>query len=276
MQKEILDKLHTLEVEILDEIVRICKKNNLNYFLIGGTLLGAKRHKGFIPWDDDLDIAMSRNDYEKFIKIADTELKDRYILDFYKTNKKYWLSFAKVRIKNTIYEEKDLKNYCTEKGIWVDIFPLDSAKKENSLILNIQWKIIKNLKILVSNKLSVNKENKKTKKFIEKLTNIHIAIALMNYFMKMQNNNKNKYFVNFGSQYGIKKQTHLKEKYFPTTELEFEGKKYSVPNDYDYVLTKIYGKDYMKLPPIEKRVTHNPIKIKFEDGQEVVFNEGDK
>ena len=97
MEKKHLIKLHQSEIKILDEIVRICDKYNLQYFLIGGTLLGAVRHKGFIPWDDDLDIAMPRNDYEKFISISKNELKDDFILDDISTNEQYWQIFAKVR-----------------------------------------------------------------------------------------------------------------------------------------------------------------------------------
>ena len=87
MEASVLKKLHDEEVKILDEIVRICSKNNLEYFLIGGTLLGAIRHKGFIPWDDDLDIAMPREDYEKFLKIAEQELEEPYKLEYYKNRK---------------------------------------------------------------------------------------------------------------------------------------------------------------------------------------------
>ena len=82
MEASVLKKLHSEEVKILDEIVRICKKNNIEYFLIGGTLLGAIRHKGFIPWDDDLDIAMPREDYEKFLKTAEKELQEPYKLEY--------------------------------------------------------------------------------------------------------------------------------------------------------------------------------------------------
>jgi len=91
--------------------------------------------------------------------------------------------------------------------------------------------------------------------------------------MEFSNKETNQYFINLGSQYKIIKQTHLKEKYYPAAELEFEEKKYKVPRDYDYVLKKIYGYDYMKLPPMNKRITHVPVKIVFSDGEEVTFDE---
>ncbi len=273
MKKEILNKLHKTQVEILDEIVKICRKNEINYFLIGGTLLGAKRHKGFIPWDDDLDIAMPRKDYEKFLKIAKQEINnDRFIIDDCKGNKKYWQPFAKVRMKNTIYQERFVKESEIENGIWVDIFPLDNTKKENSSTLKLQWKIILSLRKLTLNKVN-SKEKNIFKTILALITNANLNARLTTIIMKMQNKGESKYFMNFGSQYGIKKQVHPKDKYLPAKELEFEGKRYNVPNDYEYVLKKIYGNNYMELPPEEKRVTHNPMKIKFEDGEEYKFEQ---
>jgi len=124
-----LKRLQNIEYEILQEIVRICEKNNLSYFLIGGTLLGAVRHKGFIPWDDDLDIAIPRKDYEKFLKICQTQLNSDYFLHCNKTDPDYWLPFAKVRKKNTLFDEKSITSIETHKGIYNDVFPLDNAKK---------------------------------------------------------------------------------------------------------------------------------------------------
>jgi lipopolysaccharide cholinephosphotransferase len=99
MDSLMLNKLHSIQVEILDEIVRICDSYNLDYFLIGGTLLGAIRHKGFIPWDDDLDIVMPRYDYDKFIALCDLEMNNKYILDSFENNSGYCLPFIKIRKK---------------------------------------------------------------------------------------------------------------------------------------------------------------------------------
>ena len=277
MQSSILKKLHSSEVKILDEIVRVCNENNLQYFLIGGTLLGAVRHKGFIPWDDDLDIAMPREDYEKFLQIANSCLKKDFVLDYINENPDYWLVFAKVRIKNSLMEVSNvLEEYPGEKGIWVDIFPLDSIANENSFTFKIRGTIIQKLKaiyIMKSKYALTDSERLRNLLPLFKKISMQKMNNIITKMMIAKNKPQNIYIVNYGSQYGIKKQTHLKEKYFPAAEVEFEGKMYKAPRDYDYVLKKIYGDNYMELPPIEKRVTHNPIKIKFEDGEEYTFDE---
>lgn len=276
MEERIIKKIHNTEIEILNEIDRICKENEIRYFLIGGTLLGAVRHKGFIPWDDDLDIAMPREDYDKFTKIANKELSEKYIFDSIKNNKLYWLPFAKIRIKNTILEEKVMKSYKGNKGIWVDIFPLDNAKNQVSLVQTLKYKGIVILRYIISQKMDILENKTILKKVINKLSKIfpiYFLTGLVEKIMMSNFNKKSDYFINYGSQYGIKKQTHLKSKYLPAIDIEFEGKMYKAPNDCNYVLTKIYGDNYMQLPPVEKRVTHNPIRIKFEDGEEIKFEE---
>ena len=96
----VLQSLQKVEIEILDEIDRICRMNNINYCLVGGTLLGAVRHGGFIPWDDDVDVAMPRNDYERFMDVCKSELSDDFYLHSIKTDKTYWYPFIKIRKKH--------------------------------------------------------------------------------------------------------------------------------------------------------------------------------
>lgn len=277
MEKKLLDKIHNNHISILDEFVKICEKYNLTYFLVGGTLLGAVRHKGFIPWDDDLDVGMPREDYELFVKKYYKELSSKFELDVHNYNELYWLPFAKIRKKNTTYIESLAKSYKGDQGIWIDIFPFDSIS--NIKHAKFQKKATKALRLEMENRQNIINN-------IQLWKRIFLKIALIMYnsntkignlqckIMKLQNKQKNtKYFANFGSQYKIEKQIHLKEKYYPLKKLEFEGKQYNVPNDSDYVLKKIYGENYMELPPIEKRITHNPLKIVFEDGEEVEYNE---
>ena len=275
MKQELLKEVQTLELEILDEIVNICNKYNINYFFIAGTLIGAVRHKRFIPWDDDLDIAMFRNDYDRFIEVAQKELSDRFIIDSHDTTNYYRLA-AKVRIKNTIYMQEDLKNYQGEQGIWVDILPLDNVKKQKSILLSIQATLKSILEITIERKrkidISYKSFFKRSIAFLLSIFPCSLLIKWQTNIMKMQNNNSNQFVVNLASKYNYKKQTFKKDVWVPNTTLEFEGKEYSVPGKYDIVLKQVYG-DYMKIPPKEKQEIHNPIKIKFEDGREFAYEE---
>ena len=122
-----LPKLHNCQLIIAREIKRICDENNIKYFIIAGTLLGAVRHGGFIPWDDDMDIGMLREDYEKFLEIAKKDLGDDFFLQTPETDKSYGLNFAKVLLKGTVLMEESTASNNAKKGIFVDIFPFDVA-----------------------------------------------------------------------------------------------------------------------------------------------------
>lgn len=289
MENVVLDKVHKSILKIMDEIVRICDKHNIEYFLVGGTLLGAIRHKGFIPWDDDLDIGMFRSEYLRFIEVCKYELSNDFVLDCSEVNSKYFLPFAKLRLKNTIYLEPGIENYQGPQGIWVDIFPLDNSDKQMSLILRVKSFYVNRIRREILLRLNFNKKEKRLSRFDK--TNIYKSLIkfvlcwwiyilktdnltkLQQKIMQLNKNNHSQYLVNFGSRYGIKKQTMKREIYYPTNKMEFEGRLYKVPNDYEYIVKRLYGEKYMELPPIEQRVTHNPIKIKFEDGEEINFNE---
>lgn len=134
MERELLRKVQLEQLNIAKEIDRICKKNNIKYFLDSGSMLGAVRHKGFIPWDDDLDIGMLREDYEKFNAIAPNELGDDYCWQTWNNDNQYAVPFGKVRKKGTIYLEKR-SPVLKENGIFVDILPYDFAPEDP-----IAWK----------------------------------------------------------------------------------------------------------------------------------------
>lgn len=266
--KDYLRKLQLTELEILDEIVRICEKNNLRYYLIGGTLLGAIRHNGFIPWDDDLDIAMPRRDYDMFRELCKTELNENYFLhDIYSDNK-YWLLFAKVRKKNTLFEEKNISTIKGERGIYVDIFPLDNALCENSREQRIRTRIIKYLNAVIAYKRKLNLrfswKTKITSFFIYPFS-IKTLKRIQEKLMRKHNKNEaSNFYINFGSNYNTIKQTILKSYFEPASEVIFEGKKYTTLKDPVYFLKRIYGNDFMMLPPEEKRITHSPLRISFD------------
>ena len=125
-----LKELQKLEKEILEEVIKICDDNNIRYYIMGGTFLGAVRHKGFIPWDDDIDISMKRDDYEKFLKIAPDLLKEGMKLNYYEINGKDVISEYALKVE---YEKYKVKSNISKKerliNIWIDVFPLDGMPK---------------------------------------------------------------------------------------------------------------------------------------------------
>lgn len=266
---EYLQELHKTEIEILDEIVRICEDQNLDYFLTGGTLLGAVRHKGFIPWDDDLDIVMPRESFDRFIQLClEGVLDERYYLHSIQTDKEYWLIFPKIRKKNTIFDEKNISHLDVPKGIYVDVFPLDDAKEEDTCGKRFRTKLIKNISGIIYYKKKIPVLSTKQKMVYKLLAWLPIVwlTKVQNILMQWENRKNYGYFVNYGSNYNTIKQTMPKDVYYPACKLEFEGKLYRCPANWDYVLQRIYGPNYMQLPSVEKRITHKPVRISFDTG----------
>lgn len=276
--KKYVKKLQGVELEILEEIDRICKKNNIDYFLCGGSLIGAIRHKGFIPWDDDIDIAMTRKNYNKFTKACLKDLDDKYFIDNYSVNKKCWISFTKVKKKNTLFvEDKYMDCYDDTNCIWVDIFPLDGVKDEMSKFQLWQKKVFDRLYTLITIKNGSNYyQNSKVKKYVYKFLLAIIPagflIFLLEKVISFHDEDKVKYLCSFSTVYSIDKDTFDKEKLLPYEEVVFEEKKFMGVKGYDYYLKKLYG-DYMKLPPVSKRVNHDPYLVKFEDGEIIKFKD---
>lgn len=142
MDNETLRKVQLAQLEIGKEIKRVCDENGIKYFLDSGTLLGAIRHKGFIPWDDDMDMGMLREDYERFIEIAPKELKPEYFLQTWKTDKSYPYAFAKIRKKGTVFIEAVSQKTNAHNEIFVDVFPYDIYPDDETVRTKLTKKIM--------------------------------------------------------------------------------------------------------------------------------------
>ena len=263
-----LRKFQLTLVEILDEIVRLCKKHNLTYFLLAGSALGAVRHAGFIPWDDDIDIGMPREDYEKLIKIALDELDDKYFLDCYKTNKYAHLGFMKIKKNGTSAITDYSKIRRDHDGFSIDIFPIDYNQNKDSLGVSL----VAHLTRSILEVIKVRNHNISFKGMRHKiiclpfflLTNYRIQ-KIVNYLYQKDNKKEHINCAIYSNIYHYKKDIYPYDVVFPAKEVTFEGKKYYVYHDVDKYLTGLYG-DYMKLPKEENRVSHSFSKLDYQHG----------
>lgn len=273
MSDEELKKLHIYLIEIFEEFKRICQKYNLKYFSIAGTTLGAIRHKGFIPWDDDLDIGMPIEDYMIFKEIARNELKKpfRFIDALDRESSKNY--FSKIENENTTFIEEDDKEF--KKGIWIDIIPF-SGIPDNKINLYFFFK-----KLFICLRLdqyyNKNINNCKTikSKFFKMFASLLCYKKEKNYYIKkfeklMERypfyNSKNVFYA-----WKLKLSYNTTQKYtlfdsnvFKEVKLvKFENTEMNIPIGYDKYLKKCYG-DYMQIPPVEKRKIHKPYILDFE------------
>ena len=251
-----------LMVDILQDVHNLCEKYGIKYFLDAGTLIGAVRHKGFIPWDDDVDIGMPREDYNKFLEIAKKELPDHLFLQTFETDKHYdvYPVPCKVRYNNTIFLEEHAKeNHNMHNGVYIDVFPYDSLPKYN-FIYKIQrglsYNILKSFKRLRDMPEKLSFKNKLTFTFYKLVTKIFPykrREKFFNYLIKW-NDPKSKY-MGYGVDTFWSEYVYKKSDYFDLVKLEFEGKYFYGPKNYDAILTQLYG-DYMTMPKEEDRVWH--------------------
>lgn len=268
-----LAKVHKVHLEIANEVKRICDKNNIKYFLIAGTLLGAVRHRGFIPWDDDLDIGMLRNDYIRFLEIAVKDLKNKYYLETWEVASGYGLPFAKIRRNGTIYIERNSKDVDCHSGIFIDIFPFDNVPNNEvqRLIHEYRMKFYQYL-ILELCMYNISFDFKGIKGLIytllkKSVKGLSIKEIKEKYEMvsKKYNNKQTEHVVAVGGSYGYKKETIKFTWISQIDELEFEGHLFKVPKGYEKYLAYFYG-DFMTPPPIDNRYNrHGIIELKFEE-----------
>ena len=246
-------------LNILFEVDSFCRKNKIEYFLTCGTLLGAVRHKGFIPWDDDIDICMKRNDYERFCSSFCSD-KAQYEVIEISRNPKYYCASAKV-VDNRIKVHEYMHGVC-EIGAYIDVFPMD--------YLNCTYeKAAKYLetdhlyrKIGKISHFEINKRRPFYKNLIILLSRLIYPFSLRHDAIRKDNENKK--LISYeptelmANLYGAwRKKEITKAEYFSSSvEVVFEGKSLCAPIGYDNYLRDLYG-DYMELPPPEKRVSHH-------------------
>jgi lipopolysaccharide cholinephosphotransferase len=245
-ESTILRKAQMRMLEILIEVDKICKKYDIPYWLDGGTLLGAMRHGGFIPWDDDLDIAMLRKDYDKLRIILPKELPAKFVFEDWKTNKNFTMKHAKVRDTNSYYEDPDWHGKDCLHGIYIDIFPKEKAIS-NKWRKRIDFFYGRVFRRLHGFNESRNEFCIACLMWLPSYCIASISQCFSNLFGKN----------NLGQPFGGITLYHIckKSTIFPLKEMLFENHTFPVPNDAHQYLTYQYG-NYMQIPPEEKRKMH--------------------
>ena len=252
-----LRNLQLLELEMLVEIDRICRKHHIDYSLDGGTLLGAVRHKGFIPWDDDTDVIFSRHEYAKFCKACKKELdKERFFLQDYHSDKEYRWGYAKLRRNGTEFIRLGQEHMNFRTGVFIDIFVADHMPDgylSRRFFYGINFCIRKILYSELGMIAEKNAAMRKLYSFLYKLpkdTMFHIRNCLAAHY----NRKETKLVSHLLYQYPSSKTKYgMPAKCFKHyQDMEFEGMQFRTFTDYDTYLSLLYG-DYMTLPPVEKR-----------------------
>lgn len=259
MKELSLQELKEIEFDILKMFDAFCKENNIRYFLSNGTLLGAVKYKKFIPWDDDVDLLIPREDYNRMISLFKDD--DRYQLFAYEKKQEYRYPFAKLCDMTTRKVEPGYNNGI-ELGVDIDLFPLDAwnddFKKAKQEVKNIR----KNMMCLGLAKLKKPDSVNSIKRFIKGIVMVFCKMFGSKYFIKKII--KESYKAEKTSNYlGCKswciygeREIIPAEAFSGTVEVEFEGEKFPAPIGYDVYLRSLYG-DYEKDPPIEKQKSHH-------------------
>lgn len=279
LDNKMLRQLQMLELEMLIEVERICRKYDIQYNIIGGTLLGSVRHKGFIPWDDDADIAMLRKDYERFRAACREDLDfERFYFQDATETKGYRWSYGKIRRKHTLFLREYQEHMPYKQGVFIDIFPVDGVPDNYLLRAWNDFHCFCIRKLLWSEVGQYADKSAFKRSWFRLMSNIPRDWILAHYERLIQKRNR-KYtkrvrialmpLPNCGFGY-------LREWYEESGDYEFEGYMFKGIKNYHDFLTYEF-RNYMTLPPVEKRKVHPVSDIKlFENDlyEEKVQDEG--
>lgn len=269
LTKQTLRTLQLNLLEMLIEIDRICRKYDIKYSLDGGTLLGAVRHHGFIPWDDDVDVIMRRSEYEKFYQVCKKDLdQSRFFLQEYRTDPYYRWGYEKLRRKNTEFIRLGQEHLNNKTGIFIDIFVADNVP-DQFILRRIHLFLCYIIRKLLYAELGMKNAGTPFLRlwyaFLYRFVSRNLIFHCRNKIAGRCNKKKTELIRHMTYPYALSRYGMPAVCFDEMIDMEFEGYTFKAFKEYDKYLSALYG-DYWKLPPKEKRVTHlDASKIKLID-----------
>lgn len=268
-EQDMLRRLQLAELEILEAIDRVCREHGISYFLDSGTVLGARRHGGFIPWDDDIDLGMPRDDYERFLDVAPAALGNRFRVTCSRSNPRQAALFAKVMLKGTRFVTDETEEAGFDQGVFVDIFPYDAvcaepaaAKRQRKRCM--MWQSLSYLyhskHIVVPHKGALGAVEKIACRLAHRVARVALSPERINRgFDKaaMIAKDDPKSDMLMASSYAAI-EPYPKSMLLPPDTIEFEGKEFFAPADVEGYLLTQYGRTWNQLPPEDQRRNHAP------------------
>ena len=258
-----LPNLQSIILDTMKDIHEFCVAHDIQYYCIAGTVLGAVRHGGFIPWDDEIDIAMTRENYERFKMLYAQKCSDKYFLQDYRSDKDFGLALMRVCIKGTYLDWPAQNHLRNCKCAYIDIFPLDNVPVDETLQIK-QANQMKFLNKVCHIKLYKVGQTKNDFNFIAKsllhavlkFVPIRILVQMKETVMTAYDNKDSECLCSMQSHYNYKKQTFKRSVYGTPTLIRFEDTQFFAPEQFESYLKQLYG-NYMELPPIDKRKTNS-------------------
>ncbi len=259
-----IKQIHEIQLDMLKVIDGLANKLNLQYFLTGGSAIGAVRHHGFIPWNDDIDIGLTRKDFEKFVKLMPDYLsKFGLFLEEDRLDPKFEFDFAKVMRADTSILERGREDTNTKDGIFIDVFPFDKMP-ESKVDQNNQKNALNKINRVITNKVYPERDHVDgSSKLLKdwRLTDLYLRRLSI---MENYDDQRSLPNVNMSSPYGYGKEVILQSELSDgVVKRVFEGYQFPILKDYDSYLRRLYG-NYMKLPPEAKRYQRHILQVSFE------------
>lgn len=257
---DILRKLQLAELYMMKKVAQICEENDIRYYLCGGSLLGAIRHGGFIPWDDDLDITMYREDLSRLCEIISRDYSDVFFVQNFETDKHYTRYITKIRLNGTKQAEEGYDKDDIHQGIYIDIFPLDHVTKRDGAGLKFRGRLLRFLFAYKTARCTKDKSATRGKKILIKILKPFTYLIPQSFINRLfhwtctaTDKPDAKYTTSFASHYKWKRQLVDNEVYGEGILHKFENEEFRIPAQYEKLLLQIFGDKFMELPPADKR-----------------------